>query len=242
MRALLVAGFLILALPANATSIGDWIWRIQPNGKGFVTANISSLDKTIEALVMFCDDAGKFQLRVGPRGNFTRLMTDNATYQLKELTVQNSAGLLKELLAEESAAKQAGAKSFTFTFHLNDEKGAGYSANMGGLSRARDFVMKRCTGGRTVSDGERIFIAEPWLAPDRRRFLQFYQGGHYNMVDLRTKKEVYAGTFFADSANFILDDGTDDRMACRRSIEPNGNMLLAGCPFAGRWVPMRNVR
>ncbi len=69
----------------------------------------------------------------------------------KEAAINNRIGapenvrLMKRLLAEESNARQSGAgDSWTFAFYVNDATAEGYSANMGGLSKVRQHLLKQC--------------------------------------------------------------------------------------------------
>ena len=51
--------------------------------------------------------------------------------------------LLKHLELEEQQAKRASAASWTFIFTTSPSN-AGYSAEMGGFSKARDFLVRQC--------------------------------------------------------------------------------------------------
>ena len=158
--------------------------------------------------------------------------------------------LLASLLREESAARAAGAKSWTFTFFINDPKTAGYSLNVGGVQQVRDFLVKRCAEpagsleaatNKPKPQSDTYLTSQPFAAPDRIHFLQFYQDGRYQIANHRSGQEEWRGVYNVSSGTLVLDPDTPNKMICGFSYDARKNVVLSGCQYSGVYVALKNL-
>jgi hypothetical protein len=265
-RLVLLAGGVLPAVdPACADrigTIGDWETWTNSDRKPYAIVKLPVSRTGVSDFSMQCGEAGKIKFGLTwyeDVGQPQKLIVDNPDQDAFALRSDNSFRpeiegkeadrFLKLLLKEEAAASAAGAKSWTLIFFIDDPKKRGYSANIGGVKEVRDFLLKYCAApagaleaNKPKPQGDTYLASQPFLAPNRTHFLQFFPDGRYQIVNIRSKREEWRGAYTVNSSTLMLDPESPKKMVCGFRYDAQKNVVLSGCEYSGIYVAMNNLR
>jgi hypothetical protein len=73
-------------------------------------------------------------------------------------------------------------------------------------------------------------------------FAQFFPNGSYQLLQIRSGKLLWRGSYAVSGNTLVFDPDTPKKMVCGMRYNEIKNLVLSNCDYAGTWESMANIR